>query len=127
LARNTHPRENLAARHACITAIKPAGVTGIGHGYAGQPGLAVSYYLRRTPWSWIILDGEDGPGAAWRHGWDSLRLFSPAQVHRAAHTLAAALAAKVPGDFLSAPALLPLCIRQTAGEGADEQKDHIFQ
>jgi putative flavoprotein involved in K+ transport len=46
---------------------------------AGQAGLAVSYYLRRTPWSWIVLDGEDGPGAAWRHGWDSLRLFSPAQ------------------------------------------------
>ena len=46
---------------------------------AGQAGLAVSYYLRRTPWSWTILDGEGGPGAAWRHGWDSLRLFSPAQ------------------------------------------------
>jgi cation diffusion facilitator CzcD-associated flavoprotein CzcO len=46
---------------------------------AGQAGLAVSYYLRRTPWSWTVLDGEVGPGAAWRHGWDSLRLFSPAQ------------------------------------------------
>jgi len=46
---------------------------------AGQAGLAVSYYLRRTPWSWIVVDGEIGPGAAWRHGWDSLRLFSPAQ------------------------------------------------
>jgi putative flavoprotein involved in K+ transport len=46
---------------------------------AGQAGLAVSYYLRRTPWSWIVLDGEVGPGPAWRHGWDSLRLFSPAQ------------------------------------------------
>jgi putative flavoprotein involved in K+ transport len=46
---------------------------------AGQAGLAVSYYLRRTPWSWVVLDGEVGPGAAWRHVWDSLRLFSPAQ------------------------------------------------
>jgi putative flavoprotein involved in K+ transport len=46
---------------------------------AGQAGLAVSYYLRRTPWSWIVVDGEIGPGAAWRHGWDSLHLFSPAQ------------------------------------------------
>ena len=46
---------------------------------AGQAGLAVSYYLRRTPWSWNVIDGEIGPGAAWRHGWDSLRLFSPAQ------------------------------------------------
>lgn len=46
---------------------------------AGQSGLAVSYYLRRTSWSWTVLDGEVGPGAAWRHGWNSLRLFSPAQ------------------------------------------------
>lgn len=46
---------------------------------AGQAGLAVGYYLRRTPYSWIILDAEPGSGAAWRHGWDSLRLFSPAQ------------------------------------------------
>ena len=46
---------------------------------AGQAGLAVGYSLRRTPFTWIILDAEPGPGATWRHGWDSLRLFSPAQ------------------------------------------------
>lgn len=46
---------------------------------AGQAGLAAGYYLRRTDLRWAILDAEAGPGAAWRHGWDSLRLFSPAQ------------------------------------------------
>jgi cation diffusion facilitator CzcD-associated flavoprotein CzcO len=46
---------------------------------AGQAGLAVGYYLRRTGLSFVILDAETGPGAAWRHGWDSLRLFSPAR------------------------------------------------
>lgn len=46
---------------------------------AGQAGLAVGYYLRRTPYTWLMLDAQPGPGAAWRHGWDSLRLFSPAQ------------------------------------------------
>jgi cation diffusion facilitator CzcD-associated flavoprotein CzcO len=46
---------------------------------AGQAGLAVGYYLRRTPYTWIILDAEPGPGGAWRHGWDSMHLFSPAQ------------------------------------------------
>lgn len=46
---------------------------------AGQAGLAAGYYLRRTALSWAILDAEDGPGAAWHHTWDSLRLFSPAQ------------------------------------------------
>src|SRR5215212_3406211 len=46
---------------------------------AGQAGLALGYYLRRTPYRWLILDAEPESGGAWRHGWDSLRLFSPAQ------------------------------------------------
>lgn len=45
----------------------------------GQAGLATGYYLRRSQLSYAILDGEPGPGGAWQHGWDSLRLFSPAQ------------------------------------------------
>ncbi|MDO8408682.1 MAG: ArsO family NAD(P)H-dependent flavin-containing monooxygenase [Phenylobacterium sp.] len=45
----------------------------------GQAGLALGYFLRRTGLRFAILDGEPGPGGAWRHGWDSLRLFSPAQ------------------------------------------------
>lgn len=44
----------------------------------GQAGLAVGYHLRRSGLSFIILDAEDGPGGAWRHAWQSLRLFSPA-------------------------------------------------
>jgi len=45
----------------------------------GQAGLAVGYYLRRTDLSFVLLDDQEGPGGAWRHGWASLRLFSPAQ------------------------------------------------
>jgi cation diffusion facilitator CzcD-associated flavoprotein CzcO len=45
----------------------------------GQAGLAAGYYLRRTGLSFVILDAESGPGGAWRHGWQSLRLFSPAR------------------------------------------------
>ncbi|RMH84967.1 NAD(P)/FAD-dependent oxidoreductase [Pseudomonas sp. AOB-7] len=44
----------------------------------GQAALSVAYFLRRTPLSFVVLDAEQGPGGAWRHGWDSLRLFSPA-------------------------------------------------
>lgn len=44
----------------------------------GQMGLALGYYLRRAKADFLILDREDGPGGAWRHGWNSLRLFSPA-------------------------------------------------
>lgn len=45
---------------------------------AGQSGLAVGYYLRRAGLTFELLDEQPGPGGAWRHGWDSLRLFSPA-------------------------------------------------
>jgi putative flavoprotein involved in K+ transport len=44
----------------------------------GQSGLATAYYLRRTGLPFVILDAESGPGGAWRHGWESLTLFSPA-------------------------------------------------
>ena len=46
---------------------------------AGQSGLAIGYFLRRTGLAFEILDASDAPGGAWRHGWASLRLFSPAQ------------------------------------------------
>lgn len=45
---------------------------------AGQAGLSVAYFLRRTNLSVFLLDAEDAGGGAWQHGWDSLRLFSPA-------------------------------------------------
>ncbi|SHM10677.1 ArsO family NAD(P)H-dependent flavin-containing monooxygenase [Hymenobacter psychrotolerans] len=45
---------------------------------AGQSGLAVGYYLRRAGLSFQLLDDQPAPGGAWQHGWDSLRLFSPA-------------------------------------------------
>ncbi|MEP6979805.1 MAG: ArsO family NAD(P)H-dependent flavin-containing monooxygenase [Nakamurella sp.] len=44
----------------------------------GQAGLAIGYHLRRAEVDFVILDAQSGPGGAWRHGWDSLRLFSPA-------------------------------------------------
>lgn len=45
----------------------------------GQSALATAYFLRRTGLSFVLLDAEEGPGAAWRHGWHSLTLFSPAK------------------------------------------------
>lgn len=45
----------------------------------GQAGLAAGYYLRRAGLEFTILDAQLEPGGAWRHGWDSLRLFSPAR------------------------------------------------
>jgi putative flavoprotein involved in K+ transport len=45
---------------------------------AGQSGLAVGYYLRRAGLAFKLLDDQAVPGGAWPHGWNSLRLFSPA-------------------------------------------------
>ena len=45
---------------------------------AGQAGLAVGYYLRKKGLDFVLLDAESGPGAAWRHTWPSLTLFSNA-------------------------------------------------
>lgn len=45
----------------------------------GQAGLAAGFYLRRHNLDFAILDAQDSPGGAWQHGWQSLRLFSPAQ------------------------------------------------
>jgi hypothetical protein len=46
---------------------------------AGQAGLAVAFYLRRAGIDFVVLDDQEGPGGAWRGGWESLRLFSPAR------------------------------------------------
>ena len=45
----------------------------------GQSALAVAYYLRRAPLTFVVLDAGDRPGGAWNRTWESLRLFSPAQ------------------------------------------------
>lgn len=43
----------------------------------GQAGLATAWYLRRAGLNYVVLDAGETPGGAWRHAWDSLRLFSP--------------------------------------------------
>jgi thioredoxin reductase len=45
---------------------------------AGQAGLSAAYGLRRSGLEpgagFVVLDGEDGPGGAWRHRWPTLRV-----------------------------------------------------
>ncbi|HEX7014816.1 MAG TPA: NAD(P)-binding domain-containing protein [Cyclobacteriaceae bacterium] len=45
---------------------------------AGQAGLSVGYHLSRLGLPFVILDAGERIGDAWRHRWDSLRLFTPA-------------------------------------------------
>ncbi len=59
-----------------MSAVEEVDVAVIG---GGQAGLAAGYYLRRTGLGFAILDAQRGPGGAWRHAWESLRLFSPAR------------------------------------------------
>jgi len=44
---------------------------------AGQAGLAMGYFLARQGRRFVIVDGADSVGAAWRERWDSLVLFTP--------------------------------------------------
>ena len=44
---------------------------------AGQAGLAIGPLLARRDRRFVILDGADSIGAAWRNRWDSLVLFTP--------------------------------------------------
>jgi putative flavoprotein involved in K+ transport len=45
----------------------------------GQAGLAVGYHLAKRNRPFVILDTNQRIGDAWRHRWDSLRLFTPAR------------------------------------------------
>jgi putative flavoprotein involved in K+ transport len=45
----------------------------------GQAGLSVGYHLKRLGVPFVILDASERIGDAWRHRWDSLRLFTPAR------------------------------------------------
>ena len=45
----------------------------------GQAGLAVGHALTKRGRPFLILDGNERIGDAWRKRWDSLRLFSPAR------------------------------------------------
>ncbi|WP_353807819.1 NAD(P)-binding domain-containing protein [Agromyces sp. SYSU T00194] len=52
---------------------------------AGQAGLSVAYYLRRFQLvageDFLILDRTEGPGGAWAHRWDSMKLGTAHRVH----------------------------------------------
>lgn len=46
----------------------------------GQAGLALGYHLTQRGLPYVIVDGGDRIGDAWRNRWDSLRVFTPARL-----------------------------------------------
>jgi len=48
----------------------------------GQAGLKAGYHLAKRGRPFVILDGNERVGDAWRKRWDSLRLFTPAHFSR---------------------------------------------
>jgi putative flavoprotein involved in K+ transport len=47
----------------------------------GQTGLVAGYELKARGIDFVIFDASDRIGDAWRHRWDSLRLFTPARMN----------------------------------------------
>src|SRR3954467_1392459 len=45
----------------------------------GQAGLALGYFLSQQRRDFLILEAAEGPAAAWRERWESLRLFTSAR------------------------------------------------
>lgn len=43
---------------------------------AGQAGLSVAYFLRRSSLNYVLIDDQVETGGAWVQAWDSLQLFS---------------------------------------------------
>ena len=96
----------------------------------GQSALATGFYLRRSGLSYVLLDDQEGPGAAWRHSWPSLRLFSPAQWSSLPGWQMPAAADEYPGrdavvDYLaeyerrySIPVLRPARVREVRDDPA---------
>ncbi|MEU7532357.1 FAD-dependent oxidoreductase [Saccharothrix sp. NPDC042600] len=48
---------------------------------AGQAGLSAAYFLQRAGLEHVVLDAGEGPGGAWRHRWDSLRMATVHGIH----------------------------------------------
>ncbi|RBY86822.1 NAD(P)-binding domain-containing protein [Blastococcus sp. TF02A-26] len=52
---------------------------------AGQGGLSTGFHLARLGFDretgFVVLDGDDGPGGAWRHRWPSLTVGTTHRVH----------------------------------------------
>ncbi|MGY1745107.1 NAD(P)-binding domain-containing protein [Blastococcus sp. SYSU D00695] len=52
---------------------------------AGQGGLSTAFHLARLGFArgsgFVVLDGDDGPGGAWRHRWPSLTVGTTHRVH----------------------------------------------
>ncbi len=59
-----------------VTASERVGTVVVG---GGQSGLSVGYHLAQRGLDFVILDGNQRIGDAWRKRWDSLRLFTQAR------------------------------------------------
>ena len=81
--------ENDLAGNPVERGMQPVDVLVIG---AGQAGLSAAYHLQHRGFvpvssaqaedqSYVVLDGEAGPGGAWQHRWESLKMATVNGIH----------------------------------------------
>jgi len=73
-----HPSRNLMEVETMSTSIERYETVIIG---GGQAGLSTGYHLAKAGRRFIILDASARVGEAWRRRWDSLSLFTPAELN----------------------------------------------
>lgn len=95
---------------------------------AGQAGLSASYHLRRLGLEHVVLDANDGPGGAWQHRWDSLRMVdvhgvadlpqgaAPRRSHERANVVLPAWFARYEEDW-GLPVERPVRVDRVTSEG----------
>src|SRR4029079_8968251 len=73
-----HPSRSLMEVETRSTSIERYETVIIG---GGQAGLSTGYHLAKAGRRFIILDASARVGEAWRRRWDSLSLFTPAELN----------------------------------------------
>ena len=71
----------------------------------GQAGPAIAWHLKRQGLRFVVLEAGSELGHSWRDGWDSLKLFTPAQIRRPARHAVPGSGRQLPDERIRWPTI----------------------